>query len=188
MITRKDYEQSIELCKETREYFAQYVTTEIRVAVVNQLGDKIRESPGLSFPNISFAEWARVSFPYNPHEFEVRSENRTIGTLIQVAKEAARQIFEARERILEEQQRKAEPITLKESVIDGRRLAYTNQTEFLVQIGRGKGSYKTKERHIGNLVGAVIAYRGLNVHSGYKKRLLMPSAAPHPVIAREISA
>jgi hypothetical protein len=71
--------------------------------------------------------------------------------------------------------------------LDGKRIAYANTTEFLVQVGRGsKGSYKTRYRFEGKLSQAVMYYRAINIGFGYKKRLLMPSS-PHPVLAKAAS-
>ena len=70
--------------------------------------------------------------------------------------------------------------------LDGKKLAYTNMTEFLVQIGKGNGAYRTKWRFVGDLHQAVMYYRGLNIGNGYKKRLVMPSANK-PVLARQFS-
>ena len=66
--------------------------------------------------------------------------------------------------------------------LNGKTIAYHEDTEFLVQIGRGKGSYKTRWTFKGNLYQAVKYYNGLNVGYGYKKRLLMPSS-PKPTLA-----
>ena len=77
-------------------------------------------------------------------------------------------------------------VVLKEVELDGRKIGYTNQTEFLVQLGRYKSSYKTKYRFIGNLHQAVLYYKALNVGYGYKKRLLMQTSSK-PVLARQFS-
>jgi hypothetical protein len=73
------------------------------------------------------------------------------------------------------------------SEIDGNNIAYTNQTEFLIQVGKGKGSYKTISKFIGKFISAVMYYRAINVGNGHKKRLLMPSCSKKPVLARQIS-
>lgn len=77
-------------------------------------------------------------------------------------------------------------IELKTVTLDGKRLAYTNQTEFLVQIGKNRGAYRTKWRFTGDIHQAVAYYKGLNVSYGYKKRLVMPSAKK-PVLAKVIT-
>lgn len=77
-------------------------------------------------------------------------------------------------------------IEIKTVTIDGKPLAYTNQTVFLVQIGKNRGAYRTKWSFKGDPFRAAKYYRGLNVGLGYKKRLLMPSAK-HPVLARQIT-
>jgi hypothetical protein len=66
--------------------------------------------------------------------------------------------------------------------LNGKMIGYHEDTEFLVQLGKGKGSYKTRWSFKGNLYQAVMYYNGLNVGYGYKKRLLMPSS-PEPVLA-----
>lgn len=70
--------------------------------------------------------------------------------------------------------------------LDGKRIAYTDQTEFLVQVGKGKGSYKTKAKFTGNLAQAIMHYNMINIGNGYKKRLIAPSFNK-PVIARQLS-
>jgi hypothetical protein len=73
--------------------------------------------------------------------------------------------------------------------LDGRKIQYTNRSEFLVQIGNGpKGSYDTKYKFVGELSRALNWYSGVNVGRGYKKRLLMPSCAGNPVLAKQVSA
>jgi len=71
--------------------------------------------------------------------------------------------------------------------LDGKKIAYCDQTEFLVQVGKGsKGSYKTRYSFVGNLRQAVFYYNCINIGNGYKKRLLMPSSK-NPVLARQFS-
>ena len=67
--------------------------------------------------------------------------------------------------------------------LNGKKIAYTEETMFLVQLGKGsKGSYQTRWHFKGSLSMAVWYYNGINVGLGYKKRLLMPSS-PKPVLA-----
>jgi hypothetical protein len=78
-------------------------------------------------------------------------------------------------------------ITLKTSVLDGKTIAYASDTEFLVQCSKrrtSKSEYETRARFVGNLAQAVMYYNMINVGNGYRKRLLMPSAAK-PVLARQ---
>ena len=58
-------------------------------------------------------------------------------------------------------------------ILNGEHIAYHDQTEFLVQVGKGKSAYKTKYRFAGKLSMAVLHYNGINIGNGYKKRLLM---------------
>ena len=75
---------------------------------------------------------------------------------------------------------------MKTATLDGKRIAYGETTEFLVQVGRGKGAYATRYSFKGELARAVMYYNAINIGRGYKKRLIMP-AALRPVLARELS-
>jgi hypothetical protein len=75
---------------------------------------------------------------------------------------------------------------MKTATLDGKRIAYTDNTTFLIQIGRGKGKYETRYSFEGNLHRAVMHYRAINIGRGYKKRLVMPDAM-RPVLARQFS-
>jgi hypothetical protein len=72
------------------------------------------------------------------------------------------------------------------ATLDNKRIAYTDETEFLVQVGKGRGSYSTRYRFTGNLVQAVFYYRSINVGNGYKKRLIAPSFNK-PTLAKQFS-
>lgn len=73
------------------------------------------------------------------------------------------------------------------STLDGKRIAYTAETVFQVQVGRGsKGGYKTSYTFKGDLAKAVFYYNCINIGNGYKKRLVMPSSNK-PVLARQAS-
>ena len=74
----------------------------------------------------------------------------------------------------------------KTATVDGKRIAYTDDTKFEVQIGRGKSGYTTRYSFVGNLHQAVMYYRCINIGRGYKKRLVMPDAI-RPVLARAFS-
>jgi hypothetical protein len=78
------------------------------------------------------------------------------------------------------------PVEFKIGELDGKRIAYHDKTHFLVQIGRGKGGYKTKYRIIGSLSQAVWYYRAVNIGKGFKKRLYAPTLN-NPTLARATS-
>ena len=65
-------------------------------------------------------------------------------------------------------------VTLHEATLDKKKIAYSSESIFLVQIGKGKGSYKTKYTVKGNLAKAVMLFNGINIGNGYKKRLFAP--------------
>lgn len=70
---------------------------------------------------------------------------------------------------------------------DGKKIAYTDQTEFLVEVGRGmKGSYNVRYRFVGSLHQAVFYFNSINIGNGYKKRLRAPSMN-NPILARAFS-
>lgn len=70
--------------------------------------------------------------------------------------------------------------------LDGKKVAYSEATEFLVQVGHGKRSYKTRFKIVGNLTQAVLLYNGINIGLGCKKRLIAPSFNK-PLLARAFS-
>ena len=81
-----------------------------------------------------------------------------------------------------------ENIKILTATLDGKRIGYCSDTEFLIQVGKGsKGSYKTTCVIVGNFGQAVMHYNMLNIGNGYKKRLLMPSCSKKPIVARQTS-
>jgi len=66
-----------------------------------------------------------------------------------------------------------EQVELKFGELDGKRIAYSSETLFYVQIGRYKSSFKTRYTIRGSLGQACFYYAGMNIGNGYKKRLLM---------------
>lgn len=66
-----------------------------------------------------------------------------------------------------------EQIEIKVGEMDGKSIGYSSETQFYVQIGRYKSSYKTRYTIKGSLGRAVFYYTCMNVGNGYKKRLLM---------------
>jgi hypothetical protein len=74
----------------------------------------------------------------------------------------------------------------KEATLDGKRIAYTTQTQFLVQVGKAKSGYKTRYSFTGDLARAVLYYSSINIGNGYKKRLFSPDMNK-PVLAKAYS-
>lgn len=64
------------------------------------------------------------------------------------------------------------------------KIAYSTETEFLVQVSKGKGSYHNRYRIVGNFGQAVMLYNGINIAAPFNKRLLMPSSVK-PVIVKQ---
>jgi len=77
-------------------------------------------------------------------------------------------------------------IEIKHITIDGKRMAYTNQTEFLVQVGKNRSAYRTRYRFVGDIHQAAKYYLAINVGLGYKKRLYAPSMKV-PTIAKQVT-
>lgn len=70
-------------------------------------------------------------------------------------------------------------IELREGILNGKRIGYTNYTLFLIQDGKGiKGKYKTRYSIIGDLGQAVMFYNAINIGNGYKKRLVLDCNKP----------
>jgi hypothetical protein len=72
------------------------------------------------------------------------------------------------------------------ATLDGSKIAFTSETVFHVQIGRGRGSYKTAYSIKGSLGQAVWYYNCVNIGRGYKKRLFVPTFNK-PILARQFS-
>lgn len=78
-------------------------------------------------------------------------------------------------------------IELKYNTLNNKKIAYSNETIFEVQIGRySKGSYKTRYSIKGDLGRAVFYYNGINIGNGYKKRLYC-SSMNRPILDRQFS-
>jgi len=77
-------------------------------------------------------------------------------------------------------------IEIKYITIDGKRMAYTSMTEFLVQVGKNRSAYRTRYRFVGDIHKAAAHYRAVNVGHGYKKRLYAPSMKV-PTIAKQVT-
>ena len=77
-------------------------------------------------------------------------------------------------------------VKLKTSEVNGKKIAYSTETEFLLQVSRGKGSYRTVARYKGDLAEAVRHFNVLD-WGGYNRRLLMPSCERKPVLVRVMS-
>lgn len=74
----------------------------------------------------------------------------------------------------------------KTATLDGKRIIYSDTTDFLVQVGHKNRAYATRYTFKGNLHQAVAYFNAINIGRGYKKRLLMPGARK-PVLARAFS-
>lgn len=79
-------------------------------------------------------------------------------------------------------------IQLKSDILNGKRIGYSSETVFLIQVGKGKkGSYKNRYTIKGDLRKAVFYYMGINIGNGFKKRLLMPASSHNPVLDKQMS-
>lgn len=78
-------------------------------------------------------------------------------------------------------------IKLLTDTLNNKKIGYSNVTEFLVQVGRYKSSYKTRYTITGNLGQAVLYYNGINIGNGYKKRLLMLGLNKDSVLDKQAS-
>lgn len=76
--------------------------------------------------------------------------------------------------------------TIIHNELNGKKIAYTSETVFEVQIGRNKGTYRTRYSIKGSLSQAVWYFNCINIGYGYKKRLVSWSLNK-PVLARAFS-
>lgn len=70
--------------------------------------------------------------------------------------------------------------------LNGKRVGYNNKTKFEIQVGKGKGSYKTKHRITGNFRKALSKYNDIDLSDNTKKRLVMIGAT-NPIIMKDIN-
>lgn len=70
-------------------------------------------------------------------------------------------------------------------MLNGKKIAYSSETMFYVQIGkRAKGAYKNEYVIKGNLYRAANYYNSINIGLGFKKRLVMAGK----VLAKQCSS
>ena len=80
-------------------------------------------------------------------------------------------------------------MTLLTSELDGKKIGYSDETEFLVEVSINKtkkSRFRTVARYVGRFDAAVMHYNAINIGLGYRKRLVMPSSKK-PVLARATS-
>lgn len=77
-------------------------------------------------------------------------------------------------------------VDIKTDNVNGSHIAYSSDSVFEVQVGKGKGSYKTKYSFTGDLKRACFYYSCINIGNGYKKRLICKTFNK-PIIARHFS-
>jgi hypothetical protein len=79
---------------------------------------------------------------------------------------------------------------MREGTLDGKKIAWNDDPEngntFRVEVGKGRGKYKTRYTFRGNLAEACKYYRCINIGLGYKKRLVCPEFNK-PTLARAFS-
>lgn len=66
-----------------------------------------------------------------------------------------------------------EPIKMLTRELNGRRVDYTSDVVFTVEVGRGRGKYDRRGVFVGDLPRAVMFYNCINIGRGHKKRLVM---------------
>lgn len=70
---------------------------------------------------------------------------------------------------------------------NGVAVAYQSKTLFVIEVGRGTGSYRVEKCVVGSLYRAMLWYRGINVGLGYKKRLRMLCGRSERTLLRQFS-
>jgi hypothetical protein len=88
--------------------------------------------------------------------------------------------------LIDEKTKEVEP-TSHEFNLDGKMICFHKDNTILVEVGKGKGSYKTKYSFKAqDFAKAVMHYNGINIGNGYKKRLIC-NELNKPLLARQIS-
>jgi len=75
-------------------------------------------------------------------------------------------------------------LTYYRAEIDGKLIGFHNKTKFLVQLSKGRSSYKTKHQFTGNVYKALAKYEGMGLIDGTKKRLVMVGSN-RPVLKKD---
>ena len=75
------------------------------------------------------------------------------------------------------------PIFLFTSELDGKKIAYTNETLFEIQLSKNKGKYYSVLSYKGTFGRAITHYNGINVKAPWNKRLVSWNMNK-PIIAR----
>ena len=78
-------------------------------------------------------------------------------------------------------------IELKQSILNGKPITYSNATVFEVQVGYKQGKYKKRYSFEGDLERAVTYYNCINIGNGFKKRLWCGTLAKLSTLARQFS-
>jgi hypothetical protein len=101
MFTRSEYMAAprAESKAAHRRYYAQFVSPSVIARVVGAIGaDKLRESVDPSFNDISLHSWDAIALNLGPLAISFNSvgDYASLGSLVCVAKEAARQYLEGK--------------------------------------------------------------------------------------------
>ena len=97
MFTRKDYVFD-KKCTH-REYYAQFVTDKTKEAVLDCWGEKLFKSKDEHLNDLPLDTWDRMYLPFKDI-YDVVGDYHTLGNKVCIAKEAARQIIEARKGVV----------------------------------------------------------------------------------------
>lgn len=92
--TRDDYMEH--RCSH-REYYAQFVTQEVKAAVVFHIGAaQLQASTDAHLNDIPLVKWDRATAPYSRSLFKELGDGWSMAGHVCILKEAARQVIEAR--------------------------------------------------------------------------------------------
>jgi len=78
------------------------------------------------------------------------------------------------------------PAEKRKIILNGKEIEYTELTEFKIQIGKGKESYKDSRIFYGNPTSVFLHYNGINAHGGFKKRLVMQHPGEKQVVLNRV--
>lgn len=75
---------------------------------------------------------------------------------------------------------------IKTATLNDKKIAFTDETVFYVQMARGNKHYRTRYSFKGSLALAVKWYNAINIGNGYKKRIYCPSMNKR-VLVKQVS-
>jgi len=82
---------------------------------------------------------------------------------------------------------RARPVQLLNATVNGASIAYSNYTEFYVQVRKHGRKYQTRYCFVGDLAAAIERYEAITPSRDWSKRIYAPSIVPTPTLVEKLS-